>query len=348
MTSTSRQSNPLDPPLTVAWEAEPSTARISVAPQFNGRHVIVAAGAALTALDPSDGSVRWQIDVAADPKNLAVARDAALVSGFTDEGSRLVCVDGLGAVRWQQPDWHIATESLGRDGDDFIVLGRRTGDTAQMCRVLRSDTGAERLVFECGATYVPDRVVNGFVYSIWSSDQTTAGLFLYDLASKKTERLLTASHAIRSKPADSIVVVDTTDVDTVGELIAVDLTSRKIVWKGVGGDNVALAVDRGQLAAVESEAPHRFALTLREVATGRVLWKTDPLEAYQAQPIIAADWAGVSLAGRRVPMYDRASGRVLQTLEMRSLFPDGLCSTPVGLIMVYGSSVQCLRHAEGQ
>ena len=53
---------------------------------------------------------------------------------------------------------------------------------------------------------MPDRVGRGFVYSGRSTASAYAGLFLYDLASERTEQLHGASHGVRSRPADSIVV----------------------------------------------------------------------------------------------------------------------------------------------
>lgn len=339
MTSDDR---PLDPPLAVAWDVTPFTARVDTVPQFDGHHVIVAAGGTLTALAPGDGAIRWQLDTGVDATNLALARDAALVSGFTKADSHLVCADSDGAVRWRQDGWSISGDSLGRDGDDFVVLGRRGDDETLMCRVLRADTGDQRIAFVCHASTMPDRVSRGFVYSGRSTAPEYAGLFVYDLASERTEHLHQASHGVRSRPADSIVVFDTRDYGVQGELVAVDVASRAVLWSGVGGINIALAVDRGQLLATESRGESDVTLTLREIQSGRLIWRSDPFSGSDAEPILLGDLAIVCIDAHRLMLFDRATGAAVQTMD---LWVSAWCPTPLGLFCVDEQHVRCLRHS---
>lgn len=333
----------LDPPLAEGWRVTGCTA--DVAPAFDGTHVIAAGGGELSALDPADGRRVWRTSIRGDATNLAVAAQFILISTQGPDGSGLTCVDAAGAVVWQQSGWSITQDALGSEKDGFLVLGVSDAEPGLRCHVLAPATGQRRHSFACPAASVPDWTASGYVYSVRSDDPDLSGLFFYEAAGGTPVRLLADSHAIRTT-VDLVALIDTTDVDRMpGELIAFDLAAQKRQWTAVGGVNMTIAVDRGQVAAVTSLRGKSLALTLYDLASGRTLWRADPVEGRHAAPLLAADWAGVSVNGRTLHLYDRTNGRQLQSIDARSLFPEGPRITPFGLILSDGDDVVCLRSS---
>ncbi len=159
-------------------------------------------------------------------------------------------------------------------------------------------------------------------------------------------------------------------LDTPGTLRALDDATGSELWTGRPGpgrafdpSTTALLADGGTVIAVTSEPPTgaRVRLEARDARTGRVLW-TAPLsessamvEVAGAGPVLVVRFLGAgggAGSATGVALFDRATGRVVDTLADDRLAGESFEAVPVaGVLAVSGPRVLLVRGkapAEGK
>jgi PQQ-like domain len=335
---------PIDPPLGNAWHADLGTGLVRLAPRWMSDRVVVAAGTGLAALALDDGRVLWRHDYAAAITNIAGTSDAVLVSVLNPD-KLLVCVSADGAELWRQSDWSVSQFGIAAAGNRFLVTGTHRDDGLPSCYIADAATGRIVGRFPCPSR-APDAVPDGFVFSVRDEDPDRAGLFHADVRTLVVERLLPHSHVTRAV-SGSTVVINTTDIDLFpGELIAYDVAGRRPLWTERGGPSLTVAIDRGQVAAMEGIEQGRFVLVLRSLTNGSVHWKSEPFEGRTAAPLLVGDWAGAYVNTDVLHIFNRSNGSPIQAIEEPTMFSSGACVTPQGLVIADDATVRCLRHVD--
>jgi hypothetical protein len=202
--------------------------------------------------------------------------------------------------------------------------------TQKVCRVYAAETGAGLDEFPCRGD-TPHWVDGSYVYAEPTGPRT-GGLFVYDPGSGRTKKLHDAGASVGAVE-DGIAVIDTTsDAVRMSRLVAVELASGRTLWEERGGPNRTLAVGEGLVASVRAIDDARVAMTLREINTGKARWTAAPVEAKAVAPVLAGDSVLGHLIGKRVDVYDRADGHLIQSLEEESSLLLGGCLTPYGYV----------------
>lgn len=334
----------LNPPVDARWRVMIESKYMTLRPVTNGQGVVcVAAHDRVLALAADTGERLWEHGEPAPITEITGCADGPVLA----LGGETVA---LVAYRWMgEPLWRTVSD-IGTGGDrlrgcgtELLALGVSETDasTRRLCQIRDARTGAVTLAFPYDGD-LPDRVEGRFVYSVRGEG---GGLFVLEPPQKKPHRLLDVGHWVRAV-AEGVAVIDTYDDDNrFGRLIAVDLASGAVLWEDAGGPNFALAVDGGELAAAVAVDEKRLAMTLRDLRTGRVRWTAEPVVAEDVTPLIAADCVLGSVFGERIEIYDRASGRRVQTLDEESSLVKGGCLDAAGLIDVAARVVTCFRGA---
>jgi len=349
MSFSTNQSQPpprpsLRAPLRTRWTVDPGIGLLDLTPVSLGGLAAVAGGPAVAGLQTADGEVVYRIDLAGDVVDLAATAQGPVVlhGGDTD---LLEAFSWTGERLWEQPAPHeMGLRSLRGLSDRILALGLpRTADAATVCTIFSTD--GERLAEYPSPGDLPDLVPRGTVSSVRSQIPSQAGLFLYDFAERRLLRLLADSHYLRAV-AGSIAVIDNYD-DGVTEprVTAMDTATGETLWKGPGGPNLAFDADQQQVASVVGRQGE-FAATLRDLRSGVPAWRSDPIQGRSATVQLVDQTVLVFVDRARLLVFERATGRLVQTLNERSSVVYGACPTGAGLIDCCFDELRCWSGAE--
>jgi outer membrane protein assembly factor BamB len=337
----------LQPPVEIRWRVAFKSEYMGLRPVTNDQGVIVvAAHDRLFGLVADTGKILWEH---AQPAHITEiqACEGGPVLALGGERVELVAYRWTGEARWRRSsDIGAGGDRLRGCGAEFLALGVPDGgqSTRQLCQVRDTDTGEVKLQFPCNGD-LPDRVDGAFVYSVRGAGREGGGLFVVQPGERKPRRLLDVGHWVRVV-AEGVAVVDTYDDDNrYSRLIAVELATGAVLWECPGGPNFALAVDRGQLAACVAIDDKRLAMSLRDLKTGWVQWMAEPIAAEYVSPLLADDCVIGSVISERVDLYDRVTGKLVQSLDEESSLVRGGCVATVGLIDVASPAVICFKGA---
>jgi outer membrane protein assembly factor BamB len=322
----------LRPPLREIWGDDLGEVVLH-RPVSNGKVVAAAAGNRLALFDAATGARLWEHAEASYISEIKASGAGLAITAPREDGDVELCAFG-----WTgEAQWRVRT-GIGTGGgrlrgcsDRLIATGLGVGaSTQKVCRVYAAETGAGLDEFPCRGD-TPHWVDGSYVYAE-AAGARTGGLFVYEPGSGRTKKLHDAGASV-SVVEDGIAVIDTTsDAVRTSRLIAVDLSSGRTLWEERGGPNRALAAGEGVVASVQAVDDARVAMTLREIRTGKARWTADPVEAKAVAPVLAGDSVLGHLIGERIDVYDRADGRLLQSLGEESSLLLGGCLTPYGYV----------------
>ena len=336
------QAPALHPPLRVRWSVAIDTEYIRRRPATDGRSVVaVAAHDRVLGLALGSGETMWDHSQPQPIAEIQACADGPVIALGGEDDVELV------AFRWSgEPLWRTksgigtGSDRLRGCGTRLVAVGVPVGrSTRQMCQVRDARTGELMQKFVHHGD-LPDMIDDRFIYSV-RAGEPGSGLYVYHAPSKKKRRLLGVGNWVRVVH-DGIVVIDTFDDDNrFSRLIAVDLGTEQVIWEDDGGPNFALAADRGQIAAAMAVDDKRIAMTLRDLRTGQRLWTAEAVEAEEVTPLLAADCVIATIVGERIDIYDRATGRLAQSLAYASNVVKGGWLTQAELIDVNSPKLSC-------
>jgi outer membrane protein assembly factor BamB len=315
------------------WGVDLDSGGVMRRPVSDGKVVAAVARNRLTGYDAATGARLWDHAVLAVISEIESSDAGPVVTWPLRDGD----VE-LSAYGWSgEPLWRIRTGigtgpgKLRGCGDRLTAVGLPLGpSTQQIAQVYDARTGKLLLEFPCNGD-APNWVDRLYVYSE-AAAHGMGGLFAYDPKSGRTKKLHDAGASVRVVEGGIAVFDTTSDEVRFSRLIAVDLSTGRTLWEEPGGPNYALAADDGLVASVQAIDDARVAMTLRELSTGRALWTADSVEADALAPVMAGDCVLGHMAGERIDVYDRASGRLIQTLNEESSLLLGGCLTPFGYV----------------
>ena len=336
-----RPHNNLHPPLRIQWTTDPGAGYIDLTPVSDGVLAVVAGGRALCGLKLSSGDPVFRRDLADSVVDLTATTQGPVTIHQDGVDSILSSFSWNGDLRWQLPSrLQMGLRSLRGAGDRFLALGVPPAATGTVVAIYDAADGRQIAEYPNPGD-LPDLTPRGPLSSVRSRDAAIAGLFLFDTAEKRLVRLVPDSHTVRAV-SGSIAVIDTYD-DGVAQprAIAVDTSNGAGLWTGDGGPNLVFEADEQHVASVVKRG-NGFAATLRDLRTGTVVWESDPIEGGFATVQLAADAVLVFVDSARLLVFERASGKLAQTLDEPSTVVYGGCLTAAGLIDVCSREVRCL------
>lgn len=334
----------LGSPLHIGWRAEPGVGYIDLSPVSDGVTAVVS-GSTIAGLALADGSPCWRYTQSGQILDLSVCPSGPLVAHAERDRTWITALSWDGALRWQiEPGIAMASRSLCGLGTALLARGVHLSPTVrQVCRLIDAATGAIQAEYP----YIgekPDVVPRGIISSIQAGDPATTGLWLYDLAAQHPVRLHPAPHDLRVV-VGALAVIDTFNLDEPapnGEQLAIDTATGQLRWSAPGGPALTLAADDRHLVGTQALADGRFAITLRDLRSGESIWQSDPIAAPPPTLMLAADVALAFIDGRRLLIFDRAGGALIQTIDEPSTAVYGACFAAGGLVDVCGSEVRFL------
>ena len=338
----------LRPPVSQRWRADAGDGIVTRTPVTDGRVVVVAAGPEVIGYAVSDGAVLWRRSVAPSAAEIQAVDDGVVIAAGEIENTTLTAFSWDGDPLWTcRCGLSSGADRLRGAGSKVLVVGvGPEPDDRSECQ-LRSAASANLENHFRDISDLPHLTPLGLVWSAGSDDPGDAGLFLTDATSGATTRLVDLPHTVRAIEGD-IAVIDTFGAQArMSRLMAVGLGNHTVRWQAGGGGTLHLAIGGGQLACAEALDETRLAVTLRDLASGDVLWRATPVAGEATALLMSADCVVSSLDGVRTDLYDRGTGELVQSLEERSSLTLGGCLSPAGLVDVSVADVRCLTGVTG-
>lgn len=295
----------------LAWTARASRGPVSSPVVSNGL-VLIGASDGVCALSVTDGKPAWKFDTTAAIEASPLVLDGTVFVGTTD-GTFYALDAGQGAVRWKaQAGDKITGSANWAGGPDASHRRILFGSHDSTLRCLDAATGVAVWESQAGS------YING-TPAVWQ-DLAVFGacdgqLHLVALADGKAVADIAVGSYVAGSPAvaDGIAYCGHFE----GELVAVDLTTRGVLWryggKDVAGPFFASPAVIGDTVLAASRDHKLHAVDRR---TGKALWTFAAHGEIDSSPVVCGDRAVFGSADGRVYIVKLADGSRVWSYEI--------------------------------